>query len=125
MVIAFQVIRCVTNCFSASKMAKNKVIAIVKSGVQTTDLLVQEIIDDFNNSITSCHHILTYKLGMNRFASKIVLHLQTKYQKDIRISICQKVLDPVNSKAAFIKRVITCADTWVYIFNIERNAQSL
>lgn len=72
---------------------------------------VQEIIDDFNNSITSCHHILTNKLGMNRFATKIVQNTQTKYQKDIRILICQKVLDPVNSKAAFIKRFITCDDT--------------
>lgn len=62
---------------------------------------------------------------MNRFATKIVLHMQAKYQKYICISICQKVLDPVNTKAAFIKRFITCDDTWVYVFNIERNAQSL
>lgn len=86
---------------------------------------VQEIIDEFNNSITSCHHILTYKLGMNHFATKIVPHLQTINQKDDRISICQKVLDPVNSKATFIKKVITCDDTWVHVFNIETNAQSL
>jgi hypothetical protein len=51
-------------------------------------LTVQEIAEECNISIGSCHDILTAKLEMHQVVSKFVPQLRPEDQRDSRVAIC-------------------------------------
>jgi hypothetical protein len=53
-------------------------------------LTVQEIAEECNISIGSCHDILMTKLEMLQEVSKFVARLLTQDQRDSRVAICQE-----------------------------------
>jgi hypothetical protein len=62
-------------------------------------LTIEEIAEDCNISVGSCHEILVEKLGMHRVAAKFVPRLMSQDQKDNRVTICQELLDRANDDA--------------------------
>jgi hypothetical protein len=54
---------------------------------------VQEIEEECNISIGSCHDIFTTKLEMHLVVSKFVPWLLTQDQRDSRVANCQEFLD--------------------------------
>jgi hypothetical protein len=70
-------------------------------------LRVQEIAEECNMSIGSCHDILMTKLEMHRVVSKLGPQLLTQDQRDSHVAICQELLDRANEDENFLKN-ITC-----------------
>jgi hypothetical protein len=77
-------------------------------------LIIQEIVEECDVSIGSCHDILTTKLGMHRVVSKFVPRLLTQDQRSSRVAIRQELLDRANEGENFLKTIVNGDETWVY-----------
>jgi hypothetical protein len=69
---------------------------------------VQEIAEDCNILIGSCHDILKTKLEIHRAVSKFVPWLLTRDQRDGCVAV---MLARIKT---FWKKIITSNETWVY-----------
>jgi len=87
-------------------------------------LTVQEVADELDISIGSCHQILTEKLQMHRVSAKFMPCLLTDDQKENRVEISQELLANANCNENFLKNIITGAETWVYGYDLETKMQS-
>jgi hypothetical protein len=56
--------------------------------------------------------------------SKFVPRLLTQNHRDIRVDICQELLNHVSENENFLKRIITGDETWVYGYDVEMKMQS-
>jgi transposase len=64
-------------------------------------LTVQEVAEECDISLGSCHSILTGKLGIHRVEAKFVPRLLTDEQNEKRVAISQELLDQTNSDDNF------------------------
>jgi hypothetical protein len=85
---------------------------------------VQEIAEECNISIGSCHDIFTTKLEMHQVVSKFVPQLLTQDQRDRHDATCQELLDHASKDENFLKTIITGDETWVCGYDVEMKMQS-
>src|SRR5580692_2333115 len=71
-----------------------------------------------------CQAILTDNFNMRRVAAKFVPRLLTPDQKQHRLDVCQELRETANSDPAFIARIITGDESWVYGYDLETKQQS-
>jgi histone-lysine N-methyltransferase SETMAR len=76
-------------------------------------------------SYGSVQHILTVELQMSRVCARWVPRLLTQEQRDHRVDVCHKWKNRFQREGwQFLKRVITCDETWIYFFDPESKQQS-
>lgn len=94
-----------------------KVNEIVRSKRRLT---VRKITEDCKISDGLCHEMLVEKLEMHHFAAKFIPTLMSQDKKDIRVTICQELLNRTNGDEMLMKQIITSAKTWVNMVMVSR-----
>jgi hypothetical protein len=88
--------------------------ALVKNIIcSNCQLTVQEVAEEVEISISSCHTILMEDLGMHQVSTKPVLRLLT-----------DDLLKRANDNNYLLKTVITSNEMWVYDSDVETKQQS-
>ena len=87
-------------------------------------LTVREHAEECRISVGSCHHILTEELEMHRVAAKFVPRLMTSDQQAHRVQVCQDLLDHSGNDKAFLSKIITSDESWVYGYDVETKVHS-
>lgn len=89
-------------------------------------LTVDEIAREVQISHGSVHSIITEHLGFRKVCARWVPRLLTNDQKEVRKAICQRLLDRFNQeKDHFLKRIVTCDETWVHHYTPESKMASM
>jgi hypothetical protein len=83
-----------------------------------------ELADTIGISYGVCQEILTENLNMCRTAAKFVLRLLANDQKQWRINVCLEIRGKANEDPAFISRIITGDESWIYGYDPETKQQS-
>ena len=87
-------------------------------------LTVQEVADELDISIGSCHQIFTEKHQLHCVSAKFMLCLLTDGQKENHVEISQDLLANANGNEYFLKNIIIGDETWVYGYDVETKMQS-
>lgn len=69
--------------------------------------------------------ILHDSFNMNKVCSKLVPKCLTAEQKESRKQICSDILENIENDATFLERVITCDESWFFIYDPETKRQSM
>jgi hypothetical protein len=85
---------------------------------------IRELADTVGISYGICQEILTENLNVCRIATKFVPRLLTNVQKQQRINMCLELPEKANKDPAFISRIITADESWIYDYDPETKQQS-
>ena len=72
----------------------------------------------------TCQRVLTEQLGMHRVAAKFVPRILTADRKQQRFNVCTELRQLVSDDEAFLSRVITGDESWVYGYDPQTKRQS-
>lgn len=111
----------------APKTASNAEIIqkIHDSVLNDRRLKLRELSKIANISIDPVHKILHEDLHMRKLSARWVPRLLTIEQKRVRLNISQECLDMFRRNAnKFLRRFITCDETWVHHYTPEMKEQS-
>ncbi|XP_033228856.1 uncharacterized protein LOC117180466 [Belonocnema kinseyi] len=87
-------------------------------------LTIRELADDLNIAYGSVQDLIVNDLGLRRVAAKLVPKDLNFMQKKDRVDIAQDMLSKVKTDPAFIKRIITGDETWVYEYDTQSRHQA-
>lgn len=85
---------------------------------------INDVSEELDISYGSVQSILTSDLGMHRVAARFVPKVLNNDQKELRVEICQDMLQRVEDDPSFLSRIITGDETWVYGYDPETKQQS-
>ena len=85
---------------------------------------IRDVARATNLSFGSCQTVLTKKLGMRRRAAKFVPRLLTPEQKQQRVDMCKSLKHSLNRDKAFLSKIITGDETWIFGYDPETKQQS-
>ena len=85
---------------------------------------IREVAEALNISYGSTQHIVVHVLGMKRVAARLVPKDLNFLQKERRVEVAKEILANVSDEPAFIKRIITGDETWIYEYDVETAQQS-
>jgi [histone H3]-lysine36 N-dimethyltransferase SETMAR len=107
---------------SVTEDNKSKVDELVRKNRRIT---VNDMVNEVGISVGSIVSILS-ELGYRKVCARWVPHLLTEEQRQTRISICQQWRSQMRRQGAnnFLKRVVTCDETWVHHYDPESKQES-
>jgi hypothetical protein len=88
---------------------------------------IQDLADKMGVGYGTCQWILTAKLGMHHVAAKFVPRILTADQKQQRVGVCKELRQIASNSSddvAFLSRVITGDESWIYGYDPEIKQQS-
>jgi hypothetical protein len=90
--------------------------------------IIDDLVDLYGVSWSSCQRILSEELQMNRVAAKFVPHMHMADQKQSRVDVCRELkehleIDP-DLPADLFSKVITGDESWCYAYDPEMKQQS-
>ena len=85
---------------------------------------IRAVLEALNISYVSTQHIVVHVLGMKRVADRLVPKDLNFLQKERRVEVAKEILANVSDEPAFIKRIITGDETWIYEYDVETAQQS-
>lgn len=88
-------------------------------------LTVDEIASEVGISHGSAHAIITEHLGFRKVCARWVPRLLTENHKEVRLQICERLLNRFRQEGVnFLRRIITCDETWVHHYTPESKMAS-
>ena len=104
----------------------SKLIADVERLVmEDRRITVHDIEESFDIGYGTAQEILTEDLGMRRVCARWVPRLLQPEQKRVRVQTCKELQERYSTEGdQFLRKVITCDETWVHFFEPESKQQS-
>ena len=85
---------------------------------------IRQIAETFDISYGTAQEVLSDELEMRRVGARWVPRLLTEEQIEVRVQVCQNLLDRYAKEGSnFLNKIVTCDETWVHFFEPESKQQ--
>lgn len=89
-------------------------------------LRTHDIMSELQIGSHAVDEIIHDRLGYSKVCARWIPHQLTSDHKEARLDICQDLLEQYESEGeGFLRRIVTCDETWVHQFEPENKTQSM
>ena len=88
-------------------------------------LTVRMIADELGMNSEMVWRIITQDLGMRKICAKMVPRLLNEGQKELRVQVCQDILEQLETEPYLLKKVVVSDDSWIFEYDPLTKRQNL